>query len=304
VMMTNNRFLKSSLSALGCGVFAVVLSLGCSSNKTPAESPESASGGDTTGSQNANASRNNREMTLFLSDEVRRICDLPEEPGQAPLFDYDDTSLRARGRNVLDDVATCLKDGPLKGRNVTVIGRTDPRGPADYNQQLGKSRADAARDYLVDRGVAPAQLEVRSRGEQGARGNDEESWALDRRVDLELNGDAPANSGAEASGAGSTGAATAGSGSSGAGASMSAGAKGSVAAGANASAGAGSSAQGAGNAQSGPTEAAKTGPTRDAKRDAASPTAGPEGTVKAGASGTTAAGAGTGAAPTRDSKRQ
>ncbi|HEY1535171.1 MAG TPA: OmpA family protein, partial [Polyangiaceae bacterium] len=70
-----------------------------------------------------------------------------------------------------------------------IIGRTDPRGSAAYNKQLSANRAEAARDYLVQRGVATANVRIVARGEQGAMGKDEETWALDRRVDFEL-GDA------------------------------------------------------------------------------------------------------------------
>jgi hypothetical protein len=86
----------------------------------------------------------------------------------------------------LDDVAKCLSDGPLKGRTMTIIGRTDPRGSAGYNKQLSANRAEAARNYLVQRSVPTSNIRLVALGERGARGNDEASWALDRRVDFEL----------------------------------------------------------------------------------------------------------------------
>ena len=72
---------------------------------------------------------------------------------------------------------------------MTIIGRTDPRGTAAYNKQLSANRAEAARNYLVQRGVTASNVRIIARGEQGAMGKDEETWALDRRVDFEL-GDA------------------------------------------------------------------------------------------------------------------
>lgn len=126
------------------------------------------------------------EASVQVSPEVRERCQLPSSPHEVPRFDYDQARLRTRGANILDDVARCLSDGALKGQKVTIIGRADPRGPTEYNQELGVSRAEAARDYLEERGVPAESLLLLSRGEQGARGHDEETWALDRRVDLEL----------------------------------------------------------------------------------------------------------------------
>jgi hypothetical protein len=74
----------------------------------------------------------------------------------------------------------------LKGEVITLVGRADARGSAEYNQALSESRAAAARNYLTQRGVPAAQLKLAARGEQGARGTDEETFALDRRVDVEL----------------------------------------------------------------------------------------------------------------------
>jgi peptidoglycan-associated lipoprotein len=103
-----------------------------------------------------------------------------------PRFDYDGDTLRSRGANILDEVAQCMVDGSLKDQRITLVGRADPRGSARYNQALGVSRAEAARSYLVQRGVSSDNLVVTSRGEQGATGHDEGTWELDRRVDLEM----------------------------------------------------------------------------------------------------------------------
>ncbi len=127
-----------------------------------------------------------REEPVQVSQEVQTLCELPSSPQEVPRFDYDEATLRDRGTNILDDVAQCLSQGALKGRTVTLVGRADPRGSNEYNRKLGLRRAEAARAYLQDRGVAPENVRLLSRGEPGARGVDEETWQLDRRVDLEL----------------------------------------------------------------------------------------------------------------------
>ena|SRR5450631_570063 len=168
---------------LGCGVMAVTIAA-CASDKTPARDAS----GEAALDSNATA-RNDADTTIQISEDFRRECQLPNAPQEAPHFDYADATLRARGANILDDVAKCLSEGPLKGRAMTIIGRTDPRGSAAYNKQLSANRAEAARSYLVQRGVTASNVRIVARGEQGAMGKDEETWALDRRVDFEL-GDA------------------------------------------------------------------------------------------------------------------
>jgi peptidoglycan-associated lipoprotein len=132
------------------------------------------------------AAESQREATIEISDDILAECRLPQTSAESPRFELDQSTLRGPEKNLLDDVAECLKNGPLQNRTVTIVGRTDPRGSAEYNQDLGESRAEATRSYLIARGVPEQRLLVKSRGEAGARGNDEQSWSLDRRVDLVL----------------------------------------------------------------------------------------------------------------------
>lgn len=132
----------------------------------------------------ADAARD-RQTSVQISATLRDRCRLTDVEG-APGFEFDQSTLHARGKNVLDDVAVCLTQGPLKGETVTIVGRADPRGNADHNAALSATRAAAARNYLTQHGVPAAQLKLMARGEEGASGSDEATWALDRRVDLEL----------------------------------------------------------------------------------------------------------------------
>ncbi len=176
---------------VGCG--SVVLLLGaCSGERVPPRSVSAPEDRTTvtvsppsTVSQ-ANVDPKNDATDVKVSEELRRECQLPDAPTEVPKFDYDEAALRPRGRDILQDVARCLAEGPMQGRAVTIIGRTDPRGTEEYNQELSMNRAQAARDYLVAQGVPDAQIQLVARGEGGAQGTNEESWALDRRVDIEV----------------------------------------------------------------------------------------------------------------------
>jgi outer membrane protein OmpA-like peptidoglycan-associated protein len=180
---------KGSVGAakwLGCGalVALVASAAGCASDKTPAREPVAMGEMTKPGPQSPEGREN--DTTIQLSDEFKQACELPNDPKDVPHFDYAEATLHTHGANVLDDVAKCLSTGPMKGRVMTIIGRTDARGSAAYNKQLSANRAEAARNYLVERGVAAANVRIIARGKQGAQGTDEETWALDRRVDFEL----------------------------------------------------------------------------------------------------------------------
>jgi outer membrane protein OmpA-like peptidoglycan-associated protein len=184
--MTRPNTARSAANWLARGAMVgMALMAGCASSQGPAQQPTTAEASSPDAKADMSA-RNDSDTTIRISEDFRRECQLPNAPQEAPHFEYADATLHARGTNILDDVAKCLSAGPLKGRTMTIIGRTDPRGSAEYNKQLSASRADAARNYLVQRGVAQNNIRVIARGEQGAMGKDEESWALDRRVDFEL----------------------------------------------------------------------------------------------------------------------
>jgi peptidoglycan-associated lipoprotein len=86
----------------------------------------------------------------------------------------------------LQQIATCVTTGPLKGRALQLVGRADARGEAEYNMGLGEHRADAVRKYLGALGVPQTQLTETSRGKLDATGTDEAGYQRDRRVDVAL----------------------------------------------------------------------------------------------------------------------
>src|SRR5262245_58237083 len=105
---------------------------------------------------------------------------------QAPKFDFDEFKLLPEDRDVLDQVATCITSGPLKGRRLALVGRADPRGTSEYNLALGDHRAQSVVDYLTHLGVENRQVAASTRGDLDARGHDEPTWRIDRRVDISL----------------------------------------------------------------------------------------------------------------------
>jgi outer membrane protein OmpA-like peptidoglycan-associated protein len=125
------------------------------------------------------------DASFNVSDAVRAKCNLPDNPTDSPQFDFDQADLRPRGMGILDGIATCLQKGSMKGEGVTVTGHTDPRGSDSYNEDLGMRRANTARDYLVSKGIASADITVTSRGKLDATGGEAAGWQLDRRVAID-----------------------------------------------------------------------------------------------------------------------
>jgi len=79
------------------------------------------------------------------------------------LFDFDSADIKETFKPRLDKIAALLRDHPQV--QVYVDGHTDTAGPAEYNMQLSKRRAQAVADYLAAKGVDPSRMTVRGFGE-------------------------------------------------------------------------------------------------------------------------------------------
>ena len=125
---------------------------------------------------------------LAVSDDLGRQCSLHlGDIAGAPKFAFDEFALLPEDRSILQQVATCLTNGPLKGRKLQLVGRADPRGTEEYNLGLGDRRAQTVGTYLVRLGLGTGQIVSTTRGALDASGRDDSTWQLDRRVDLQLN---------------------------------------------------------------------------------------------------------------------
>jgi len=126
------------------------------------------------------ASRNVRVSRDIVRRCAVRIGD------RSPEFGFDGATLDRQDRDLLAQIAKCLVDGALAGRNVRLVGRTDARGESEYNMTLGARRAESAADFLIRLGVAPERILPTSRGALDADGSDASGWQHDRRIDVEL----------------------------------------------------------------------------------------------------------------------
>jgi len=156
---------------------ALVTTAACSKKRpevlppAPGEAPADTSGGYTGGGATTGA------VTPGSSEDFKRSVTSDTVNFGLDQYDIDPTA-----REILDSQVVWLQRYP--NVRVTVEGHADERGTREYNLALGDRRANAAKNYLVARGVSPARITTISYGKERpiALGSDEESWARNRRA--------------------------------------------------------------------------------------------------------------------------
>lgn len=96
-------------------------------------------------------------------------------------FDLNKSTITASDRAMLDQLASALLANESVG--IAIVGNTDETGTDEHNLKLGQERADAAKAYLVQRGVAPERIGTVSAGENQAKGGEGANPA-ERRGDV------------------------------------------------------------------------------------------------------------------------
>lgn len=107
-------------------------------------------------------------------------------------FDSGKANVKPELRGVLDAFAQGLTQQP--GTVVRIVGHTDSSGSDAINDPLSLARANAVRNYLADRGVAPTRVETTGRGshEPVAANTTTAGRAQNRRVEIFMREPAPA----------------------------------------------------------------------------------------------------------------
>ncbi len=87
-------------------------------------------------------------------------------PEDVVFFEFDSDQLTPSATGYLETAARWLIEHP--SRQVMIEGHTDPTGPAAYNADLAKRRAESVRAFLESKGVAGARISIVSLGESRA----------------------------------------------------------------------------------------------------------------------------------------
>lgn len=114
--------------------------------------------------------------------------DLATNVGDKVFFAFDKSNLSPEAQATLGRQADWLQRYPQV--RVQIAGNTDDRGTEEYNLALGQRRANAARDYLVARGVNSARMSTISYGKDRpiALGDNEQAWAQNRNATTSVQG--------------------------------------------------------------------------------------------------------------------
>ena len=102
-------------------------------------------------------------------------------------FEFDKSTLTPAAQDNLMRKAAWLREN--SNVTATIEGHCDERGTNEYNLALGDRRADSAKAFLVDLGIASSRLTTISYGEERpiCTQQNEECWAKNRRGHFALN---------------------------------------------------------------------------------------------------------------------
>ena len=126
------------------------------------------------------------EMKRVLDDaEVRR-----EGEGIAivfkdkVLFGFDQAALNTTAQQSLDKLDNVLLKYP--DTNIEIIGHTDDKGSANYNERLSKRRAQSVADFLKTHNIPASRITTRGMGETDPKvpNTTDENRAENRRVEF------------------------------------------------------------------------------------------------------------------------
>jgi outer membrane protein OmpA-like peptidoglycan-associated protein len=74
-------------------------------------------------------------------------------------YGFDNANVSSEGKQHIREIAVKM----TPGKKVLVVGHTDNTGPYDYNFNLSKKRALAAKNELVKYGVNPSDIDVQAK---------------------------------------------------------------------------------------------------------------------------------------------
>jgi len=142
---------------------------------------------NTGGYDDANSVDLNNSGAGLVSDQTSPAY-FQQAIGDRVLFLVDQATLTDTARAVLDAQAGWLS---LNTDYQAIIeGHADEQGTREYNLALGARRADAAREYLISRGVAGNRVKVVSYGKERPLEicSDESCYSQNRRAVTVLSG--------------------------------------------------------------------------------------------------------------------
>jgi peptidoglycan-associated lipoprotein len=128
------------------------------------------------------------EEVVVVEEEVVVAYKAPGVVMQEDIyFNFDKATLTPSAQDNLLRKAEWLREN--SDVTVTIEGHCDARGTNEYNLALGDRRAESAKAFLVDLGIAASRVTTISYGEERSvcTQQDEECWAKNRRDNFVIN---------------------------------------------------------------------------------------------------------------------
>lgn len=102
------------------------------------------------------------------------------------VFGSNKSDIRPGSRGILDEAAGVLKTYPTL--KLLIVGHTDSRGGHDHNVELSRKRADAVRQFMLERGVTEDRIVTRGEGpdEPIADNKTRAGRAKNRRIEFRI----------------------------------------------------------------------------------------------------------------------
>ena len=154
---------------------------------------------DSTGYFSSNRSSNGKEddiFTFLIQQEkppvIEEIIPVVEPVVKPPFnlknvsFEFDTYAVDQQQKEYLDEMAIVLTE--KADVLVVVIGHADNIGNEAYNVNLSRKRAEAVRNYLVEKGISNSRITIEYKGQSApiAPNDTPEGRALNRRVEFKF----------------------------------------------------------------------------------------------------------------------
>ncbi len=171
----------NSLKLAAASLLLALLLAGCATKSVDTTPEEGAPGTGETTEEGAEG--------IPLGEQGALAADPLSDPS-SPLaqrviyFEFDSYQVRDEYLDLIAAHGQFLAANPEQ--KLRLEGHTDERGTREYNIGLGERRAAAVEKLLLLQGVSRGQIESVSYGEElpVSLGHDEESWTLNRRVEI------------------------------------------------------------------------------------------------------------------------
>ncbi|MBT2744819.1 MULTISPECIES: OmpA family protein [unclassified Lysobacter] len=142
------------------------------------------SGKDTTPTSGTRALRPGAAVTATATTTAPKTASISMQIQ----FDFNSDAVSASSQTTMANLAQAMQSPELASRHFLIVGHTDGKGSAQYNQRLSERRAASVKRSLIRDGVPADRLETAGRGKSQLLNGDDPYAAENRRVEVQASG--------------------------------------------------------------------------------------------------------------------